>query len=92
MCYIQGAHSILSSFKGGNAMRKRKSSFESSIHVYRAMARMTQQDRQTIIQLERNKYNPSLLLAHDIANVFGVTIDDVFTFKETLNDDVEQEA
>ncbi|NRE04465.1 transcriptional regulator, partial [Enterococcus faecalis] len=26
------------------------------------------------------------------ANVFGVTIDDVFTFKETLNDDVEQEA
>ncbi len=101
MCYIQGAHSILSSFKGGNAMRKKKkSSFESSIHVYRAMARMTQQDlanrggvsRQTIIQLERNKYNPSLLLAHDIANVFGVTIDDVFTFKETLNDDVEQEA
>ena len=87
MCYIQGAHSILSSFKGGNAMRKKKkSSFESSIHVYRAMARMTQQDlanrvgvsRQTIIQLERN--------------VFGVTIDDVFTFKETLNDDVEQEA
>ncbi len=45
MCYIQGAHSILSSFKGGNAMRKKKkSSFESSIHVYRAMARMTQQD------------------------------------------------
>jgi putative transcriptional regulator len=33
-----------------------------------------------------------MLLAHDIANVFGVTIDDVFTFKETLNDDVEQEA
>ena len=107
MCYIQGAHSILSSFKGGNAMRKKKkSSFESSIHVYRAMAPMTPQNfansaflanrvgvsRQTIIQLERNKYNPSLLLAHDIANVFGVTIDDVFTFKETLNDDVEQEA
>ena len=86
--------------KEGMLCEKEKSSFESSIHVYRAMARMTQQDlanrvgvsRQTIIQLERNKYNPSLLLAHDIANVFGVTIDDVFTFKETLNDDVEQEA
>ena len=99
MCYIQGAHSILSSLKEGMLCEKEKSSFESSIHVYRAMARMTQQDlanrvgvsRQTIIQLERNKYNPSLLLAHDIANVFGVTIDDVFTFKETLNDD-EQEA
>ena len=41
MCYIQGAHSILSSFKGGNAMRKRKKIFvlkKSSIHVYRATA------------------------------------------------------
>lgn len=40
--------------------------------------RMTQQEladkvgvsRQTIIQLERIRYNPSLLLAHDIAAVF----------------------
>lgn len=57
--------------------KKKLSSFESSIHVYRAMKRMTQQEladkvgvsRQTIIQLERNRYNPSLLLAHDIADV-----------------------
>lgn len=50
--------------------KKRKSHFESSIHVYRAMKRMTQQEladrvgvaRQTIVQLERNRYNPSLLL------------------------------
>lgn len=68
--------------------KKKKSSFESSIHVWRAKARMTQQEladkvgvsRQTIIQLERNRYNPSLLLAHDIANVFGVPIEEVFSF------------
>ena len=57
MCYIQGAHSILSSFKGGNAMRKEKSSFESSIHVYRAMARMTQQDLANRVGVSRNNYS-----------------------------------
>ncbi|OTN83752.1 cro/CI family transcriptional regulator [Enterococcus sp. 7E2_DIV0204] len=71
-------------------MSKRNSSFESSIHVYRAMQRMTQQEladkvgvsRQTIIQLERNRYNPSLLLAHDIADVFEVPIEQLFTFSK----------
>lgn len=78
--------------------KKKLSTFESSIHVYRAMKRMTQQEladlvkvsRQTIIQLERNKYNPSLLVAHDIAEVFGVPIEKVFTFKrieEVATDD-----
>ncbi|MBO0423372.1 helix-turn-helix transcriptional regulator [Enterococcus plantarum] len=68
--------------------KKKNSSFESSIHVYRAIQRMTQQQladkvgvsRQTIIQLERNRYNPSLLLAHDIADVFKVPIEQIFTF------------
>lgn len=70
------------------AKSRKNSSFESSIHVYRAMKRMSQQEladlvgcsRQTIIQLERNKYNPSLLLAHDIAEVFEVPIGKLFTF------------
>ena len=70
--------------------KKKLSSFESSIHVYRAMKRMTQQEladkvgvsRQTIIQLERNRYNPSLLLAHDIADVFEVPIEQLFTFSK----------
>ncbi|OTN83981.1 cro/CI family transcriptional regulator [Enterococcus sp. 7E2_DIV0204] len=68
--------------------KKKLSNFESSIHVWRAKCRMTQQQladkvgvsRQTIIQLERNRYNPSLLLAHDIADVFEVPIEQIFTF------------
>lgn len=68
--------------------KRPKTSFESSVHVYRAMKRMTQQEladlvgvsRQTIMQLEKNKYNPSLLLAYNIAKVFGVTIEEIFTF------------
>ncbi|BAK45932.1 helix-turn-helix transcriptional regulator [Eggerthella sp. YY7918] len=71
-------------------MAKSKYSFESKIHVYRATKRMTQQEladrvnvsRQTIMQLEKNRYNPSMLLAYSIAQVFDVTIEDLFDFKE----------
>ena len=64
--------------------------FQSKIHVYRATRRMTQQEladlvgvsRQTIIQLERDRYNPSMLLAYSIAKVFDVTIEDLFDFRE----------
>lgn len=38
--------------------------------------------RQTIISLENGRYNASLVLAHKIAQFFGVTIEDVFIFDE----------
>ena len=36
--------------------------------------------RETIVNLENGKYNPSLKLAMDIAKYFGKTIEDIFTF------------
>jgi len=36
--------------------------------------------RETIVFLEKGKYNPSLKLAHDIAMVFNVKIEDLFIF------------
>ena len=38
--------------------------------------------RQTIISLENDKYNPSILLAHKIAQIFDVRIEDIFIFEE----------
>jgi putative transcriptional regulator len=38
--------------------------------------------RETIVFLEKNKYNPSLKLAHDIAVFFKTTIEEVFLFEE----------
>ena len=38
--------------------------------------------RETIGNLEKGKYNPSLVLAWNIAKVFGVAIEDVFTVEE----------
>ena len=51
---------------------------------------MTQEDlakrvkvrRETIVFLEKNKYNPSLRLAYDLAQVFEVRIEDLFSFDD----------
>ena len=56
----------------------------------RTAAGMTQQqlaDRvhvssRTIISLEKELYNPSLLLAYRIAELFGVTVVDLYCLKE----------
>lgn len=37
--------------------------------------------RQTIISLEKNRYNPSLKLAFDIALLFDVDLHDVFQYE-----------
>ncbi|MEA1993874.1 MAG: helix-turn-helix transcriptional regulator [Euryarchaeota archaeon] len=38
--------------------------------------------RETILFLEKGKYNPSLKLAHDVAKVFDVTIEKIFIFED----------
>ncbi|MFA5848995.1 MAG: transcriptional regulator [Bacteroidetes bacterium GWF2_40_14] len=59
------------------------------IKEFRARYNLTQDDlakkvnvrRETIVFLEKNKYNPSLKLAYDLANVFSVTIEEIFIFE-----------
>jgi putative transcriptional regulator len=58
--------------------------------IYRAEKGWTQEQlakkvgvsRQTIATLEKNKYNPSLILAFKIANAFEKPLMDVFDYKE----------
>ena len=38
--------------------------------------------RETIVFLEQGKYNPSLKLAHDVAEVLKSKIEEVFIFEE----------
>jgi putative transcriptional regulator len=62
------------------------------IKEYRARFNLTQEDlakkvnvrRETIVFLEKNKYNPSLKLAYDIAKVFTVKIEEIFLFEDHL--------
>jgi len=42
--------------------------------------------RQTIISLEKGKYNPSLELAFKIAEFFNMKIEEIFIYKEVNND------
>ncbi|MCX6280864.1 MAG: helix-turn-helix transcriptional regulator [Bacteroidetes bacterium] len=46
------------------------------------LARRVGVRRETIVFLEKNKYNPSLKLAFDISKVFGMSIEEVFIFGE----------
>ena len=56
------------------------------IRELRARDQLTQMDlarkvgvrRETIVFLEKGRYNPSLKLAYDIAQVFGMKIEEVF--------------
>ena len=60
------------------------------IKEYRARYNMTQEElakrvgvrRETIVFLERGRYNPSLKLAYRIAKVFNATIEDIFLFDD----------
>lgn len=60
---------------------------QTKLKEYRAKYNMTQEDlaqrvgvrRETIGNLEKGRYNPSLVLAWNIAQVFGVSIEEIFT-------------
>ena len=57
----------------------------------RELAGMTQEDlaaragvsRQTIISLEKGKYNPSIILAYKLSRLFNLTIEELFLLKES---------
>lgn len=45
------------------------------------LARKVGVRRETIVFLEKGKYNPSLKLAHDIAKIFNMKIEEIFIFE-----------
>ena len=61
------------------------------IKEFRARFDLTQKElahkvgvrRETIVFLEKGKYNPSLLLAYKIAKLFQTSIEDVFIIEDT---------
>ena len=46
------------------------------------LAKLVDVRRETIVFLEKGKYNPSLKLAHDISQVFNLKIEEVFIFED----------
>jgi len=60
------------------------------IKELRARYNLTQEDlakkvgvrRETIVFLEKGKYNPSLKLVHDVAKVLKTTVNELFIFED----------
>ena len=60
------------------------------IKEFRARYNLTQEDlakkvevrRETIVFLEKGKYNPSLKLAYDVAKALKTTIEELFIFED----------
>ena len=71
--------------------------FRTRIKELRARYDLTQEDlakkvgvrRETILYLEKGKYNPSLELAHEVARVLKTKIDDLFIFNDE-KENIEQ--
>jgi putative transcriptional regulator len=63
--------------------------FKTRIKELRARYDLTQEDlakkvgvrRETVLYLEKGRYNPSLTLAHDVAKALKTTIDALFIFE-----------
>lgn len=64
------------------------------LKVYRAILGVNQQEmgtlvgvsRQTISQIERGDYSPSVTLALKIAKVCGARVEDIFSYEEDENE------
>ena len=71
------------------------------VRELRKQSKLTQQQladlvhvsNRTIISIEKGQYSPSLILAYRIAEVFGVTVEELCCLKENRElEDKDQEA
>ena len=64
-------------------LKNRLKEFRSRIDVNQAqMGQLVGVSRQTISQIERGDYSPSVTLALKIAKVFQVPVEEIFTYEE----------
>lgn len=71
---------------------------KTNIKEFRIREKMTQQQladlvhvsSRTIISIEKEQYNPSLMLAYRMAEVFGVTVEELCCLKENKEKEDEQ--
>jgi len=90
---------MFSSSPGMSENTERGGRMKNKIKVFRAMNDLTQEDlarevgvtRQTILAIEKGKYDPSLELAFRISIRFGVHIEEIFSYDTPVADATESE-
>ena len=71
---------------------------KTKIKELRIAAKMTQQEladlvhvsSRTIISIEKEQYNPSLMLAYRMSEVFGVSVEELYCLKENSEQEDRQ--
>lgn len=71
---------------------------KTKVKAYRTQQKMTQQQLAdlvhvsvpTIISIEKEQYNPSLMLAYRMAQVFGTTVEELFCLEENKQKEDEK--
>lgn len=71
-------------------MSRRCGSLKNNLEKLRKQLKMTQSEladklevsRQTISSIENERYEPSIILAFKIANLFGKKIEEIFIYEE----------
>ncbi|MNS74874.1 helix-turn-helix protein [compost metagenome] len=74
-------------------MENSSDSIVNKVYEFRVLKKMSQSElakvvgvsKQTIFVMEKNNYSPSLLLAYRIANFFGVSVEEIFAYKQGGN-------
>ncbi len=78
-----GCKASFTSEREGDEMKNRIEEIRNEKGVRQEdLARLMGVSRQTISSLENGRYNPSIMLAHKIAQYFGMAIEEVFIFEE----------
>lgn len=69
-------------------LRNRLKEYRARIQVNQSeMGKLVGVSRQTISQIERGDYSPSVTLALKIARVCGVTVEEIFSYEEEFEDE-----
>ena len=64
-------------------LKNRLKEYRAKINVnQQEMGQLVDVSRQTISQIERGDYSPSVTLALKIAKVFNVSVEDIFEYEE----------
>ena len=64
-------------------LKNRLKEYRAKINVnQQEMGQLVQVSRQTISQIERGDYSPSVTLALKIAKVFNASVEDIFEYEE----------
>lgn len=77
------SHEVCFTSKGGAKLKNNVRKFRTEANMTQIeLAKLVNVSSRTIISIENEKYKPSLILAYRIAEIFKVSMEDLYCLKE----------